>query len=467
MTALLLLHLAFVLLIAGFRFPDALDLVAPFPLDTVRWASLCGVLLGLGLVALRREIRAERAPWVDGRRASAWTLLVLVPAILWRVGDLSIERGADSVVIVGGVLAVVAAWRRQWRGPGSRLRLVGRAGPNLRWVLPTTLIGGAVLAVAVGFVGMAKPAPAATEWAWSLATYPIYAFFQLVFLLVLPWSLWRGEGRTESAAIVGCALLFSLVHWPNPVLLVATFAGMLVWATAWSRGAGLLPLALSMGLLGAVVAQALPAPVIGHARVGPGYVLRSDHERQLAHYDARVGDLASDECWKAAGGTLDDWLDFLHRECLGASAPPTVLRSWVRRIGNAHRARVILTFLESEEFRRKRGIGRNFRASDRRLLHSTFRPWHPSHAAYDSLRTAAAYQRAGGTFPNFVRRLYRELLRRSPSKAELSSWRDHPSAPHRMEIVRSFLARGGQTDPLEFRRRTQPPLWPSTAANQR
>jgi hypothetical protein len=402
MTALLLLHLALTLLVAGLRFPDALDLVAPFPLDLTRWATLSGVLLGLSLVALRREHEAGRAPWSNLRRASAWTLLVLVPAILWIVGDLSIERGAEPVVLGAGVLAVVVAWRKEGLGRAPQVRILGHASASLRWVLPATLIGGALLALTTSLVGTADPVPTTREWAFALLTYPLYAAFQLLFLLVLPWTLWRREGRTEPAAVVGCALLFSLVHWPNPLLLVATLLSMLVWATAWSRGAGLLPLALSMGLLGGVVAQALPDSVIGHARVGPGYVLRFDYERQLARYDARVEELASDEAWQASGSTLEGWLGQLHRATLGEAASASTLLAWIRHIDAAYRARVILTVLESPEFRRSRGIGRNFREPDRLLLHSTFRPWHPAHAAYDSLRTVGAYHRAGGTFQAFV-----------------------------------------------------------------
>jgi hypothetical protein len=36
-----------------------------------------------------------------------------------------------------------------------------------------------------------------------------------------------------------------------------------------------------------------------------------------------------------------------------------------------------------------------------------------------------------------------------------------------VEIVRSFLARGGEADPLEHRRQTQPPIWPPEQVQQR
>ena len=77
--------------------------------------------------------------------------------------------------------------------------------------------------------------------------------------------------RRPWVAILLSAVIFSTLHLPNPVLVVATLiAGT---ATAWlfSRDRSILPLALWQAILGTLVASSIPRIWLHNMRVGPGF----------------------------------------------------------------------------------------------------------------------------------------------------------------------------------------------------
>jgi membrane protease YdiL (CAAX protease family) len=76
-------------------------------------------------------------------------------------------------------------------------------------------------------------------------------------------------GGSKSVLLV--ALIFALLHLPNPWLSVATFAGGLVWAYVYQRTPNLLALALSHALMSMLLALSLPPTTINSLRVGIKY----------------------------------------------------------------------------------------------------------------------------------------------------------------------------------------------------
>ena len=88
---------------------------------------------------------------------------------------------------------------------------------------------------------------------------------QSVILLRLEVSGLRG-GTTLAAAS-----LFSLVHAPNPGLLVLTFLGGLLWCSTFRRHPNLLAVSLSHAVLAVVVIWTLPPEVTAGYRIGPAY----------------------------------------------------------------------------------------------------------------------------------------------------------------------------------------------------
>jgi hypothetical protein len=80
-------------------------------------------------------------------------------------------------------------------------------------------------------------------------------------------SLMDSEGI--ASAVSGA--IFAAMHFPNPVLVPATFLLGAVTAWLFARHRNILPLAVGHAVLGTLAAWTFPAAWIHHLRVGPGY----------------------------------------------------------------------------------------------------------------------------------------------------------------------------------------------------
>jgi membrane protease YdiL (CAAX protease family) len=80
----------------------------------------------------------------------------------------------------------------------------------------------------------------------------------------------KDAGMRRRAPLVA-AILFALMHLPNPALMLLTFAGGWVWCRAFDRAPNLLVIAVSHALAALAADQWLPDTFIRGLRVGPGY----------------------------------------------------------------------------------------------------------------------------------------------------------------------------------------------------
>jgi membrane protease YdiL (CAAX protease family) len=80
------------------------------------------------------------------------------------------------------------------------------------------------------------------------------------------------EARPRGGAPLTAALLFSLVHAPNPGLMLLTFLGGWMWTSTFFKHPNLLAVTLSHAGLAVVAAFTLPAFVIGGYQIGPSYL---------------------------------------------------------------------------------------------------------------------------------------------------------------------------------------------------
>jgi hypothetical protein len=460
MIAVLFAQLAAIFFLEGLRFGAGAPHLAPWPASATFWAMSTGVLGGLAFLRIRRHgLSLAVLRW---RVAVAWGLWVIVPAAIWSVGDQVTEVGPEPWLLGAGFLVAAFALHRD-RGEWSGSVLRGDSRAN--GLCGLGLLAGVAFFLILRSTGDGpEVATSSAEWAVALATYPLYAFGQLLVFLVLPGVFMRREGYGTATTVVVSSALFAMVHWPNPALTVVTALAMVLWSWLWRRGASLLWIAFGMGWMGALLAQGLAPATMGYMRVGPGYVLRMQQVDHLEDFEARVRFLASDEAYDAVGGELEPWLDWLHREVFGEAPTPTFQGAWIEHIEAAVRARMLRTFYDSPEFARRHGEQPVIRGRAHRLLSPLFRPRGSAQQSYDELRSAASFAASGRDFRRYLAMLYRTLLGREPAAAELDAWPISPQLHERVEVVRMFMWAGPERDLYIWKFEDTEFWWPSAPA---
>jgi len=106
----------------------------------------------------------------------------------------------------------------------------------------------------------------------SVLLYPVYSLLQLSVFLVIPATRMIRMGYSSRTIAISCAMVFSLAHWPNPLLMVVTGIAMLVWAGQFLRGRSILVIALVMGLAATAFTFMVPRQWSWDMRIGPDYI---------------------------------------------------------------------------------------------------------------------------------------------------------------------------------------------------
>lgn len=104
------------------------------------------------------------------------------------------------------------------------------------------------------------------------STYMVWALIQQYIQQVFFFNRIEHFTSTGVRASFVTALLFAVVHLPNPVLIAVTFFGGWVLSELFRRYRTLLPLAIAHGLVGLAIAVCVPDQIHHHMRVGLGYL---------------------------------------------------------------------------------------------------------------------------------------------------------------------------------------------------
>lgn len=143
-------------------------------------------------------------------------------------------------------------------------------------VLAPLMFAGALLLVLVGWLWFGGHFRIGERRAgWAIFGFPVWGFaWGLVQQSVLQGFINRRAQVVFGAgwrSVLAVALVFALLHLPNPWLTVATFLGGLIWAYAYQRAPNLFALALSHVLMTWVLISTIPTDALHGLRVGFKY----------------------------------------------------------------------------------------------------------------------------------------------------------------------------------------------------
>ncbi len=139
------------------------------------------------------------------------------------------------------------------------------------WVVPATMCVAGLLILGGWMTGSLHDLHGRHAPLWHGLLYLVWAFvqqFMLQSFLFVRLEAVLGDGRK---AVLATALLFSVAHIPNAVLVAATFVLAMVVTEVFRRHRNLYPLAIAHGLLGLALAVSLPDALTHHMRVGIAY----------------------------------------------------------------------------------------------------------------------------------------------------------------------------------------------------
>ncbi len=213
----------------------------------------------------------------EDRALALWEIVsVVVSALIaeWVVFALA---GDSAWALLFPIATVVAFMLMSHRARGETAREVGWRLDNF-WAAARLLAVPMLVVVAmlVG-VGLYTSNLDFVRWeggqslfgvpALSLMWGPLQQYALQGFINRRAQIVW-GRGWLS---VIAVALVFALLHLPNPWLTLATFAGGLLWAYVYQRAPNLLALGLSHALMTWVLISSVPPAALHNLRVGFKY----------------------------------------------------------------------------------------------------------------------------------------------------------------------------------------------------
>ncbi len=210
---------------------------------------------------------------VSDRLVASWEILSVISSFLmaeWIIRpfgsrDKLIAAIPLSIALIVMILSHVAR--------GETFRSLGWRFDNfwlaIRFLAIPTFCGVAVILFA-GWATKGFGSSKWREWQWVL-WLPLWALVQQYALQGFINRRAQIVWGTGYRSILLVAVVFALLHLPNPGLTVGTFVGGALWAAAYQRFPNLFALSLCHGLMSLLLVWALPGSVLGGLRVGLRY----------------------------------------------------------------------------------------------------------------------------------------------------------------------------------------------------
>lgn len=198
-------------------------------------------------------------------------LVILIESIMWAVPFAPNPRLAYSVLALLIAVLLLLAYVRD----GVSLRELGLRLDNFHRVLKRIAPALFIFVASMLVVGLAAGTLRLRPKFFSMLLFvPPWALLQQYMLLAFAHRRFRviiGSGR---ASVVASAALFSVLHFPNPVLTVVCALGGLIWAREYEREPNLLAHSVTHAVASAFLANSLPGWILKNMVVGYNYFLR-------------------------------------------------------------------------------------------------------------------------------------------------------------------------------------------------
>jgi len=192
-------------------------------------------------------------------------VLAMIEGALWSQGRTQVRWYVAGLVAV--VLSILVS-HPQIRALG--IGLEGMRGAA--WVIPLAAVLCSIFILISVYLGTFSLLYGRQPVYWHSIFYAIWALEQQFILNSLFYKRFEHLLGNTTQAVVVTALLFSLVHLPNPVLVPATFIGGLLFVEAFRRWRNIYPLAIAHAIFGLTLAMTFPDHWIRHMRVGISFL---------------------------------------------------------------------------------------------------------------------------------------------------------------------------------------------------
>ncbi len=263
----LFINLLAILLAAKLRYAGV-ELANASPVAMADWLWWTAIAASAAAAAAAAALMGRKM-FVTSRRPLA-ELLVFPAMFVFEWGMLPPEhwRAVDWIVIAGFAVVVAAMFLadrknfQQWGVTGKNF--IPAAG---RLAIPTLIMAAAPI-IAACFIG----SDFTPQRLAATLLYPVYALVQLLVFQVFLVTRLRRVTESRATIILISAGMFSLMHWPNGVLMAACFVAAVVWTWVYLDRPNVYTLAIAMGIAAMAFSNALPRDVTQNMRTGPRYV---------------------------------------------------------------------------------------------------------------------------------------------------------------------------------------------------
>ncbi len=212
------------------------------------------------------------SPSEQAKRLALWEIVSVVTSCLIAEWVVLAFAGQAKLITAIPVLLALGLMAFSHREHGETVHDIGFRTDNFlasckQLLLPTAL--ALALIVATGW--FASHAIFAGQFRARYIWLPLWALFQQYTLngfINRRAQLALGKGM-KSITLV--ALVFALLHLPNPFLAILTFIGGLIWAAVYQRQPNLFALALSHSVASITLALTISPNLLNNLRVGFKY----------------------------------------------------------------------------------------------------------------------------------------------------------------------------------------------------